>query len=64
MAYIKKPEFGPGTIRATDIRFEAVSRPTLVQDRSRIVLDGETLGTEPLDVDALYETVMKPGLRR
>jgi len=64
MAYVKKPEFGPATLNATGIRLEGVAVPAIAQTGNRIVLDGETVATREVDVDELYETVMRPGLRR
>ena len=63
-AYIKKPEYGPAEISARGVQIENTDKPTLVQTDSRVVLDGEDQPAEDVDVDALYETVMKPGLRR
>lgn len=63
-AYIKKPEYGPAEIRAEGVAIVATERPVLVQTGSRASVDGEEVVAEDVDVDALYETVMRPGLRR
>ncbi len=62
-AYIKKPEYGGATIIADDISIEGGNTRNLVQNGSRIVLAGRTLDTQDIDIDALYDTVMKPGAR-
>jgi len=54
MAYVKKSEYGVAHVVARDVRMERVARPTLVQDGSRISLDGVEQPTEALDVEALY----------
>jgi hypothetical protein len=63
-AYIKKPEYGPAEIQATRVTIEATDTPVLVQTDSRVAIDGVESETRDVDVDALYETVMKPGLRK
>lgn len=62
-AYIKKPEYGGATIIADDITVDGGNTRNLVQNGSRIVLAGRTLDTQDIDIDALYDTVMKPGAR-
>lgn len=64
MAYIKKPEHGPATLHADRVTMEDVDRPTVAQTGSTILLDGAEVPTQELDVNALYRTLMKPGLRR
>jgi hypothetical protein len=61
MAYTKKPEYGPASIKAADVDFKPAGPAARVQIGSQIELDGEMLATEDLDVDALYETVMRKG---
>jgi hypothetical protein len=63
-AYIKKPEYGPAAIVANRIAITGALRPTLAQTGSRIALDGNDLPSESLDVEALYETVMRPELQK
>jgi len=61
MAYIKKPEYGPASIRAENVRYKPTGPVGRVQTGSLIEVDGTTLPTEDLDVDLLYETVMGKG---
>jgi hypothetical protein len=63
-AYIKKPEYGPATIVATNIAITDAATPVLVQTGSEVTLDGERMETQDVDVDALYDTVMRKGLLR
>ncbi len=60
-AYIKKPEYGGATIIADDISIEGGKQESLVQLGSRIVLAGNEITAQVLDIDALYDTVMKKG---
>ena len=62
-AYIKKPEYGGATIIADDVSIAGGNTRNLVQNGSRIVLAGRELDTQDIDIDALYDTVMKPGAR-
>jgi hypothetical protein len=64
MAYIKKPEYGPGGIEANNVTFLNTTHETRVQRLSTISINGEQMETEGVDVEALYETVMKPGSRQ
>ena len=61
MAYIKKPEYGPASIKAKNVTYKAAGPVGRVQTGSLIELDGENLPSEDLDVDLLYETVMGKG---
>ena len=63
MAYIKKPEHGPARIEASNITFVDTAFQTLAQTGSTIVIDGKPVDSEDVDVEQLYKTVMKPGLR-
>lgn len=63
-AYIKKPEYGPAKISAQDVTMSAVATAALAQTDSVIELDGALVPTQDVDVDALYETIMRPGLRK
>jgi hypothetical protein len=62
-AYIKKPEYGPAEIEALNVTIAEAEPPTLVQTGSRITIDGSDVAAQDVDVDALYETVMRKGLR-
>ncbi|MDX2486590.1 MAG: CotH kinase family protein [Gammaproteobacteria bacterium] len=63
MAYIKKPEYGPGQIAAQDLAFEGVRVQARAQKNSVITIDGAPVPTEDVDVAELYSTVMKKGLQ-
>ena len=60
-AYIKKPEYGGATIIADDVSIEGGKQESLVQLGSRIVVAGNEITAQALDIDALYDTVMKKG---
>jgi len=64
MAYIKKPEFGTAEVLASNLELEGNRTIAVVQTGSRVSLDGEDFTAVDVDVDELYETVMRPGLRR
>jgi hypothetical protein len=61
MAYTKKPEYGPGYIMADQVTIEQTERITLVQTGSRLEFNKQVITPEDIDVDQLYETVMKKG---
>jgi hypothetical protein len=64
MAYTKKPEFGPARIEAREMTFTDTASEARAQKGSFISIDGTSVEGEDVDVEQLYETVMKPGLRR
>jgi hypothetical protein len=55
MAYVKKPEYGPASIRAEELQIERVPRDAVAQTGSRIAIDGREVETEDVDVDSLYQ---------
>jgi hypothetical protein len=61
MAYVKKPEFGPGRIEASGLVFGALVPDARAQIDSVIVIDGRPVEPEDIDVAELYETSMKRG---
>jgi hypothetical protein len=63
-AYIKKAEYGPAEILATRVSIVATEVPVLVQTGNRVNIDGADSVARDVNVDALYETIMKPGLRK
>jgi hypothetical protein len=63
MAYIKKPEYGGAEIDATNIRFIGDLRRALAQTDSRITIDGTDIESEDLDIEKMYDTIMKPGMK-
>jgi hypothetical protein len=64
MAYTKKSTFGPGRIEARDLAFDGVTSKARVQTGSQIDIDGEPVESEAINVEELYETIMRPGLRK
>ena len=63
MAYIKKPEFGPGRIIASTVEFGDGFEKARVQKGSSISIDENEIETVDIDVKDMYKTVMKKGLR-
>ena len=59
MAYIKKPEYGPGRVTARNVIIEDTERPVWVQIGNQVTLDGVRAPTESVNVDSLYQTAMK-----
>lgn len=64
MAYTKKPEYGPARLNADQVAILQSQTPVLSQLGSVLRLNGERVPDRPVDVEALYETVMKPGVAR
>ena len=54
-AYVKKPAFGPASIRAEGVEFADTQRPVLVQTGSSVVIDGVEHTALALDAEALSE---------
>lgn len=63
LAYIKKPEFGPAKLVASDMKILDSETTARVQFGSLMRINGDLVEASALDVDALYETVMKRGER-
>ncbi|MHA1599239.1 MAG: right-handed parallel beta-helix repeat-containing protein, partial [Alphaproteobacteria bacterium] len=63
MAYIKKPEYGGAEIVAEQVTIVDSNISARVQEGSRILLNGNPVVVERVDVEQLYETVMKPGTK-
>ena len=53
-AFTKKPEFGPAGLTASEIEFDNVERPTLVQTGNWIDLDGQRIWGTTVDVTEIY----------
>jgi len=53
-AFTKKAEYGPASVMASDIEFDNVERPMLVQTGNWIDLDGKRIWGGDVDVDGLY----------
>jgi hypothetical protein len=64
MAYVKKPVFGPGRIEARNVQIRGAEVDARAQTGSHIEIDGETVATEELDVERLYETTMRSEMLR
>ncbi len=62
-AYAKKTEYGPARLVADNVTVTATSTPVIAQNQSRIIVDGVDAETRDIDVDALYETIMRKGSR-
>ncbi|MBS1248834.1 MAG: hypothetical protein MAG431_00398 [Chloroflexi bacterium] len=54
-AYVKKPQYGPATLEATNVEILNTETPALCQTGSQLLLNGESIPPEDIDVDALYE---------
>lgn len=63
MAYVKKPEFGPGRIEASAINFGNGFEKVRVQKGSIVSIDNSEVETIDINVKDMYETYMKKGLR-
>ncbi len=63
-AYVKKPEFGPAWLEARDVRYQGAAPRARAQNGSTLLIDGVRVAGEELDVEQLYATIMRPGLRR
>ncbi len=59
MAYMKKPEYGGAKVLLTKVVCEGDAPVARVQHGSSIVRDGQSIASEAIDVQALYETVMR-----
>jgi hypothetical protein len=62
-AYTKKAEHGPAEIVAENVAISGAGERAIAQKGSRISIDGKAVESRDLDVDALYETVMRKGLK-
>ena len=63
MAYVKKLEYGPGTIIASHLETESVPHRAVVQKGSKITIDDSDVKATDLDVKELYATLMKSGIK-
>lgn len=64
MSYTKKAEYGSASLSATNVKVENSARVSQVQAGNVLTINGETMSAEKFDVNALYQTVMKPGIER
>lgn len=61
VTYIKKPEYGPAKIIADNIRFTGKFKQVWAQKENELLLNGRAIETEDIDVEQLYDTIMKKG---
>ena len=54
-AYIKKPQYGVATIMATNVEFLNTEKLAINQTHNKLLLNGEKVSPEDIDVDALYD---------
>ena len=54
LAYIKKPEYGPGTILVSNLETDSVTTQAVSQTGSKILIDDIEVKTEDMDVKKLY----------
>jgi hypothetical protein len=59
MTYIKKPEYGAGTLVAKNIKTKSVPQVAISQKGNTLTMDSKLIEPEELGVDELYETRMK-----
>jgi hypothetical protein len=64
MVYIKKSEFGPASINGRNLTFVGTAIQARAQKGNFITIDGAPIETEDINVEELYRTIMKPGLRK
>jgi hypothetical protein len=53
--YIKKPQYGPAYLNADQIKFINTAQPALCQTGSTLILSGNSIGCEDIDVESFYE---------
>jgi hypothetical protein len=61
MAYVKKQEYESATITAHTLTFKNCGKNIAVQKGSHIRLNDKDIPTEDVDVEELYNTIMKKG---
>ena len=59
MSYVKKKEYDPATLFATNIDFQNNKNDIIAQDANSIFVNGSKIKTSKVNVDELYNTVMK-----
>lgn len=64
MAYVKKTEYGPASLIAEQVKIINSKQDAIAQQGSRLELNGKVVATEALNVKQLYQTIMKPGLKK
>lgn len=64
MAYVKKTEYGPASLIAEQVKIINAKQDAIVQQGSSLELNGKVVATKALNVKQLYQTIMKPGLKK
>ncbi len=64
MTYVKKPEYGSASLIAKRVAIIDSNKPAIVQEGSYLELNGEQIETDKLDIKQLYQTIMKPGVKK
>ncbi|MCD6425035.1 MAG: hypothetical protein J7L35_05975, partial [Anaerolineales bacterium] len=54
-AYIKKPQYGPAYLNADQITFINTAQPAVCQTGSSLILSGNSIRCEDIDVESFYE---------
>lgn len=60
--YTKKPVYGPAYADLRDVVVDTVQNDHMVQNGNRLRLNGKEVSTKEVNVDELYQTVMKKNL--
>ena len=63
MAYLKKSEYGPGTIVAKNVEVKSAPKVAVVQKGSFISIDGSNIEETDLNVKDLYAAQKKSGIK-
>lgn len=63
MAYVKKPEYGPSKITANNITVTGNATSFLSAVDNQIFVDGNEVPQQKIDIDKLYDTVMKKSVQ-
>lgn len=64
MAYSKKAEYGPATLTADNMRIIDTGMPAQVQIGNTLSVNGEQIPGQNIDVEILYESVMRSGIKK
>ena len=62
LTYIKKAEYGPGTIFASNLETASVAAKAISQTGNKILIDEIEVKTQDLDVKKLYSETLKPNM--
>jgi hypothetical protein len=64
MAYSKKAEYGPASLATNGVRIIDTGTIAQAQIGNTLVVDGEEVQGQNIDVEGLYESVMRPGIEK